>query len=481
MTRWRKRCVAVSSLLLLRSLCTAADLAQFSVEADGPVISVCSGLHEASLESINPPTLPGLADRERLGRLSSFARSGCDFLANPPAETDPVICKAGLGSELGWLAATHPPGSDAFISKRIQDDGIYEWINAQLVAVVLKAEGMCEVGGLVVDVGANIGQYSMLALAAGCSVVAFEPVARNMNLLLLSAWLNDAIPDSPQRAKFASRLHPYRLALGERRAQNLSIVSQMSSNMGAVLVSEEADMNAAGSTEYDRLHLQHAPSVDMCTLDSVFDDDELRMKTERLVRGLGKSETTDIEARCATVVGKTVSEALQTEIIGVDSTVRKYSRADLDYDLARGLLVIEEHRPILLKLDVEGKGAKQRVLNGAIGILPRVSHILIEFEGEWNDTSLLDFLSSEGFTGHWLRWPARFGAPADMFFSRNLTLLQKLLDSHYLIEDEFRRAWASLAAEDEVVQKRNGGIGRYGKSAQFMDSQSNYHLPPRWT
>ena len=78
----------------------------------------------------------------------------------------------------------------------------------------------------------------------------------------------------------------------------------------------------------------------MCTLDSVFDDDELRMKTERLVRGHGKSETTNIEARCATVVGKTVFEALQTEIIGVDSTVRKYSRADLDYDLARGLLVI---------------------------------------------------------------------------------------------------------------------------------------------
>ena len=81
--------LAVSSLLLLRSLCTAADLAQFSV--DGPVISVCSGLHEASFESLKPPTLPGLADRERLGRLSSFARSGCDFLANPPAETDPVV------------------------------------------------------------------------------------------------------------------------------------------------------------------------------------------------------------------------------------------------------------------------------------------------------------------------------------------------------------------------------------------------------
>ena len=219
----------------------------------------------------------------------------------------------------------------------------------------------------------------------------------------------------------------------------------------------------------------------MCTLDSMFDDDELRMKTERLVRGHGKSETTNIEARCATVVGKTVFEALQTEIIGVDSTVRKYSRADLDYDLARGLLVIEEHRPILLKLDVEGKGAKQSVLNGARGFLPRVSHILIEFEGEWNDTSLLDFLSSEGFAGHWLRWPAKFGAPADMFFSRNLTLLQKLLDSHYLIEDEFRRAWGSLAAEDEEFQKRNGGIAGYGKSARFMDAQSNYHLPPRWT
>ena len=61
----------------------------------------------------------------------------------------------------------------------------------------------------------------------------------------------------------------------------------------------------------------------------------------RLTRGHRTSKAAYLEARCASVVGKTVSEALQTEVGGPDATMRKYRRADLEYDLARGLLAIE--------------------------------------------------------------------------------------------------------------------------------------------
>ena len=45
-------------------------------------------------------------------------------------------------------------------------------------------------GGLVVDVGANYGWYTLLSLALGCSVVAFEPVPAFAGILAQGLHLN---------------------------------------------------------------------------------------------------------------------------------------------------------------------------------------------------------------------------------------------------------------------------------------------------
>ncbi len=61
----------------------------------------------------------------------------------------------------------------------------------------------------VVDIGANIGYYSILAAKAGCRVLAFEPEKKNFELLLENIKLN----------KVSEKIRPFNLALGDKRGQ----------------------------------------------------------------------------------------------------------------------------------------------------------------------------------------------------------------------------------------------------------------------
>lgn len=48
----------------------------------------------------------------------------------------------------------------------------------------------CAAGGLVIDIGANFGWYTLFSLALGCHVVAFEPVSDYRDVERLGAFLN---------------------------------------------------------------------------------------------------------------------------------------------------------------------------------------------------------------------------------------------------------------------------------------------------
>lgn len=80
-------------------------------------------------------------------------------------------------------------------------------------------------GGLVVDVGAHFGWYSLLALSLGCRVVAFEPVAAYREAMRLALHLNGP--------SFARRLQLYRQAVydepGEHGASFRMLVPQAGS------------------------------------------------------------------------------------------------------------------------------------------------------------------------------------------------------------------------------------------------------------
>jgi FkbM family methyltransferase len=94
---------------------------------------------------------------------------------------------------------------DQFISSQISETGIWEPYESELLCRSL------EPGGLCLDVGANIGYFTVLAgreVGPNGRVYAFEPEPRNFDLLSYNVSLNG----------FAARTVLHRLALGEKPA-----------------------------------------------------------------------------------------------------------------------------------------------------------------------------------------------------------------------------------------------------------------------
>lgn len=101
-----------------------------------------------------------------------------------PPETPVTLCIPGLRQSLHM--ALHDE-RDQYISRRILAEGIWEPYETSLVMASLPA------GGVFVDVGANIGYFSVLAASqVGDSgrVVAFEPDPDNFSLLRANIALN---------------------------------------------------------------------------------------------------------------------------------------------------------------------------------------------------------------------------------------------------------------------------------------------------
>lgn len=76
---------------------------------------------------------------------------------------------------------------DQYVSRRIREEGIWEPYETSLVLSMLKS------GDVFVDVGANIGYFSIIAASVvqdGGTVFAFEPDPANFQLLQESAVLN---------------------------------------------------------------------------------------------------------------------------------------------------------------------------------------------------------------------------------------------------------------------------------------------------
>jgi FkbM family methyltransferase len=77
-----------------------------------------------------------------------------------------------------------------------------------LVVVFGKRDyGLPEPGALVVDIGANIGAFSVAALQRGCEVYAFEPEPSNFELLRVNAPEAEAYPFAVTRTGGRRKLY----------------------------------------------------------------------------------------------------------------------------------------------------------------------------------------------------------------------------------------------------------------------------------
>jgi len=120
-----------------------------------------------------------------------------------------------------YFMNTHDPVTeDIFISGSVhaglQPWDPYVW---DLFVRILRPRG-----GLVVDVGANLGYFSLMAAAMGCQVVAFEPMERNLARFLASIARNDG---------FAARITVYQNAVAHHSGRVVALrPTQASTNFG---------------------------------------------------------------------------------------------------------------------------------------------------------------------------------------------------------------------------------------------------------
>ena len=107
-------------------------------------------------------------------------------MTSPVCESNPVILKIpALTRSLKIFI--HGP-EDKFVSRQIRKTGIWEPYETSLVLGFLQSDSVF------VDVGANIGYFSIVAasgLGPAGKVIAFEPDPANFRLLLASCALND--------------------------------------------------------------------------------------------------------------------------------------------------------------------------------------------------------------------------------------------------------------------------------------------------
>ena len=146
------------------------------------------------------------------------------------------------------------------VSKRIRKKGSWEAATSAMVLEIMeqgsKQLGIPKENAVFLDIGVNIGWYSLLLAAAGHSVISFEPMPTNKELFMKSICSN---PDFQQRLTFHTDM------LSDSPHNNCTMYSD-DANVGDGTVS--CDPNLHLSSNY---HARQT-SMDMTTLDIALSD-----------------------------------------------------------------------------------------------------------------------------------------------------------------------------------------------------------------
>ena len=137
-----------------------------------------------------------------------------------------------LGSNVSFDMCTHAGAYDRHLSRIIQLHGCVECDDVAFTVEALRTAGR---GAKLLDLGANIGMYSLPALAAGFSVVAFEPMPANAIRLLASA----------RRNGMQSKLHLVALCVSDQPAGPLCHLGLNPTNQGHLR--HQVGANSAGN------------------------------------------------------------------------------------------------------------------------------------------------------------------------------------------------------------------------------------------
>ena len=87
------------------------------------------------------------------------------------------------------MVCIHDPKFDKHISQQIKENGLWEPTNVRSFLTQLRELNDTDV----IDIGANIGVYSLLAAKLGRNVIAVEPLYENLNRMNKAAHLEGLI------------------------------------------------------------------------------------------------------------------------------------------------------------------------------------------------------------------------------------------------------------------------------------------------
>jgi hypothetical protein len=101
---------------------------------------------------------------------------------------------------------THDPKVDTIVSGRIHKYGSFFQASTFMELKSFMRDGVCPPDRpVVLDLGLNIGSFSLLALELGCQVVAFDMLAMNVNRVVQTV----SVATDADGTRWLDRFHGY--------------------------------------------------------------------------------------------------------------------------------------------------------------------------------------------------------------------------------------------------------------------------------
>lgn len=144
------------------------------------------------------------------------------FTSNECVWVKARVLDAALKVNVSFDMCTHPAGFDRHLSKVIQERGCVECDDVAFVLKALADAASPKVPATLVDLGANIGMFSLPAAAAGNDVVSFEPMPSNIVRLLASG----------RRSGLMKRIHLVSLCVSDLPGARLCHLGLNPTNQG---------------------------------------------------------------------------------------------------------------------------------------------------------------------------------------------------------------------------------------------------------